>query len=71
MWKYLYVGNLAFTYKIDILNPEGYQNFITGSRVKAILLEKQIFPIGQSLEFISRGPISLKKTLVWFFWLVM
>ena len=49
------VENCAFSHKIDnitsffeILNPEGHQNCITGSRVTAILLNGWIFPIGQS-----------------------
>ena len=34
----------------EILNLEGHQNCITGSRVTAILLKKWTFPIGQSGE---------------------
>ena len=34
------VGNGAFNHKINILNPEGHQNCITGSRFRAILLKK-------------------------------
>ena len=42
------VGNGAFSHKIDcnfkkILNPEGHQIRITGSRVTAILLKKVNF----------------------------
>ena len=51
------VRNGAFSHKIDyinifleILNLEGNQNRITGSRVTAILLNGWIFPIGQSGE---------------------
>ena len=51
------VGNGAFSHKIDyitifleILNLEGHQNLITGSRVTTILLNGWIFPIGQSGE---------------------
>ena len=34
----------------EILNLAGHQNYITGSRVKAIFLNKGIFFIGQSGE---------------------
>ena len=34
----------------EILNLKGHQKCITGSRVKAILLNGWIFPIGQSGE---------------------
>ena len=49
------VGNEALSHKIDyitsfleILNLQGNQNRITGSRVTAILLKGWIFSIGQS-----------------------
>ena len=51
------VRNGAFSHKIDyttifleILNLEGHQNCITGSRGTAILLHGWLFPIGQSGE---------------------
>ena len=51
------VRNSALSHKIDyiiifleILNLEGYQNCIRGSRVTAILLNGWIFPVGQSGE---------------------
>ena len=49
------VGNGAFSHKIDyvtffkeILNLEGHQNCITGSRVTAILLNGWTLPIGEA-----------------------
>ena len=45
----LMVEDGAFSHKIDyvaILNIEGHQNCITGSRVTAILLNEWILPIG-------------------------
>ena len=61
------VENGAFSHKIEyiticreILNLEGHQNHITGSRVTTILLNCLIFPIGQSGEavegLLSTGP---------------
>ena len=51
------VRNGAFSHKIDfilifkeILNLEGHQDRIIGSRVTAILLNDWIFPIGQCGE---------------------
>ena len=35
---------------MEILNLEGHQNRINGSRVTVILLSEQIFPIGRSAE---------------------
>ena len=47
------VGDGAFSHKIDyvtifleILNLEGHQNHITGSKVMVILLNVRILPIG-------------------------
>ena len=47
------VGNGTFSQKnyqikifLEILNPEGHQNRITGSRVTAILLNGWMLPIG-------------------------
>ena len=47
------VGDSSSSYKIDnvtqvydILNPEGHQNSITGSKVTAILVKWYILPIG-------------------------
>ena len=51
----LMVGDGAFSHKIDyitilleILNPKGHQNCITGSRVTAILLNGWTLPIGEA-----------------------
>ena len=58
------VRNGAFSHKIDYitifeenLNLEGHQNRIAGSRVMAILLNKRIFPIGQSGEVVGGGSV--------------
>ena len=63
------VGNGALSHKIDyitifweILNLEGHQNCITGSRVTAILLNGWIFPIGQSGE-ASRWRVCYQRGL--------
>ena len=47
------VINRAFNHKVDyfaqvqeILNPEGFQNCIIGSKVTAILLDRWILPMG-------------------------
>ena len=42
----LMVEDGAFSHKIEILNPEGHPNCITGSKVTAILLNWWILPIG-------------------------
>ena len=51
------VGNSAFSHKrdyitffLEILNRKGHKNCITGTRVTAILLNRGVFPIGQSDE---------------------
>ena len=47
------VGDSSSSYKIDnvtqvydILNPEGHQNSITGSKLRAVLLKGLILPVG-------------------------
>ena len=54
------VTNGAFGHKI--LNLEGHQNHITGSRVTAILLNWWIFPIGKSCE-ASRWTVCYQQGL--------
>ena len=52
------VGDIAFSHKIDS-NLEGHLNYITGSKVTAILLNGGVLPIGgvSSVEcLLSRGP---------------
>ena len=55
----------AFSHKIDyvnffweILNPEGHPNRMTGSKVRAILLNEWILPIGgaSALKGLRRQP---------------
>ena len=59
---------------LEILNLEGHQNCITGSRFTAILLNGWIFPIGQSGEASHGGsvingayPVYLLAILIFFF----
>ena len=50
-WKWYFQPKNRLEYNsYEILNLEGHQNCITGSRVTAILLKKGIFPIGPSGE---------------------
>ena len=50
MLKLLEMVRLYYIFFYENLNFEGHQHRITGSRVMAILLNKWIFPIGQSVE---------------------
>ena len=56
------IGNGAFSHKIDyikkieeILNPEGHQNRITGSRVREILLKKVFFFLSDKVVKLVGG----------------
>ena len=58
------VGNGALIHKIDyltileeILNLEGHQNRITGSRVTAILLNGWIFLLDKVLKLVGGGSV--------------
>ena len=41
-----------FTSLVEILNPKGHPNLITGAIVTAILLNEQILPIGAAFGVI-------------------
>ena len=58
------VGNGAFSHNIDlitflleILNLEGHQNRITGSRVTAILLNKGIFLLDKLVKLVGGASV--------------
>ena len=58
------VGNGAFSHKIDyitifkeILNLQGHQNRITGSRVTAILLNGWIFLLDKVVKLVDGGSV--------------
>ena len=62
------VRDSSSSYKIDyviviktFLNPEGHQNRISGSKVKAILLKGWILPIGRASAVEGQGSRGLPR----------